>query len=97
MKERLLGFVFCAIFVAFAYNMAIDRIHARFSDLMWFQTQWVIPYILVPLGLLIVLAWLMGFFRKKSERLGDMLALLSAGFIIYLMLGAGFSCWRYCF
>lgn len=97
MKERLLGFVFCAIFVAFAYNVLIDKIHARFSDVLWFQRQWIIPYVLVPLALLIALAWLMGFFRNKDTRWADLLALLSSGAIIYLMLGAGFSCWHYCF
>jgi hypothetical protein len=98
MKERLLGYLFFAIFLAFAYNFTLDRVHQHFlAGSLTIQTYWYIPYLIVPAVLLLALAWGMGFYRKNSERLGDLLATASAALIIYLMLGAGYSCWHYCF
>jgi hypothetical protein len=98
MKERLLGYLFFAIILAFAYNFTLDRVHQHFfAGSLAIQTYWYIPYVAAPAALLLGLAWWMGFYRKNSERLGDLLATASAALIIYLMLGAGYSCWHYCF
>jgi len=98
MKERLLGYLFFAIILAFAYNFTLDRVHQHFfAGSLTIQTYWYIPYVIAPALLLLALAWWMGFYRKNSERLGDLLATASAALIIYLMLGAGYSCWHYCF
>ena len=98
MKERLLGYLFFAIILAFAYNFTLDRVHQHlFADSLAIQTYWYIPYVAVPAVLLLGLAWVMGFYRKNSERLGDLLATASAALVLYLTLGAGYSCWHYCF
>ena len=97
MKERLLGFIFCAILLAFATNLTLDAIHHRFSDSLWFQTHWMLFYVAIPAGLLLALAWLMGFFRAKGARWADAVALLFVALTVYSMLGAGYSCWKYCF
>ena len=98
MKERLLGFIFCGVFVAFAINLAIDKIHELFfSTSLAFQTYWVIPFVIVPAATLLALAWLMGFFRPKGPRWADAAALLVTALLVYLTLGAGYSCWHYCF
>lgn len=97
MKERLLGFVFCAILLGFAANLALDGIHRLFSTHIWFQTHWVIFYVAIPAVLLLGLAVWMGFFRRGMSFWGNILALLTVVAIIYLMLGAGYSCWNWCF
>jgi hypothetical protein len=98
MKERLLGFTFCGVFLAFAVNLAADQIHERFfSDSLWFQDRWYIPYLIVPATSLLALAWGFGFFRPKGPRWADGLALLVTGLLVYLTLGAAYSCWQYCF
>ena len=97
MKERLLGFIFCAILLAFAMNLALDAIHHRFSESLWFQAHWVLFYVAIPAALLLVLAWWMGFFRPRGARWADALVLLMVALTVYTMLGAGYSCWKYCF
>ena len=98
MKERLLGFVFCGVFVAFAVNLAADKIHAWFfSESIVFQTLWYIPFLILPLASLLGLAWAMGFFRPKGPRWADAAALMVTALLVYLTLGAGYSCWHYCF
>jgi len=98
MRERLLLFVFCGVFVAFAVNLATDRVHGwLFSDSLAFQTLWYIPFVIVPAATLLLLAWIMGFFRPKGPRWADIVVLLVTALLIYLTLGAGYSCWHYCF
>lgn len=98
MKERLLGYLFCAVFLAIGYNFALDKVHQHFlADSRAIQTYWYGPYLIVPAALLLGLAWWMGFYRRNGERLGDVLATASAALIVYLTLGAGYSCWHYCF
>jgi hypothetical protein len=98
MKERLLGFLFCGVFVAFGINLAIDKIHGRlFSDSLAFQAYWYIPFLIVPAACLLLLAWIMGFFRPRGPRWADIAVLLATALLIYLTLGAGYSCWQYCF
>ena len=98
MKERLLGFTFCAVFVAFAVNLAADKIHTwLFSESLTFQTYWYVPFVVVPAGSLLTLAWVMGFFRPSRPRWADVAALLVTALLVYLTLGAGYSCWHYCF
>jgi hypothetical protein len=97
-KERLLGFIFCGVFLVFAVNFAADKIHTRFfSDSLWFQTHWYLPYLIVPAAALLVLAWSFGFFRPKGPRWADAAALAVTGLLVYLTLGAAYSCWQYCF
>jgi hypothetical protein len=98
MKERFLGFLFCGVFVAFAVNLAADRIHTwLFADSLTFQTLWYIPFVIVPAACLLLLAWGMGFFRPKGPRWADIAVLLATALLVYLTLGAGYSCWQYCF
>jgi hypothetical protein len=98
MKERLLGFLFCGVFVAYAVNLAADKVHGWFfADSLAFQRLWYIPFLIVPAASLLALAWTMGFFRAKGPRWADLLALLVIALLVYLTLGAGYSCWHYCF
>jgi hypothetical protein len=97
MKERLLGFIFCAVMLGFIVNWALDRIHAIFSTNLWFQAHWIIYYAVIPAALLVALALTFGFFRRGMSWLGNGLALLTIALTIYLMLGAGFACWKWCF
>ncbi len=98
MKERLLGFTFCGVFVAFAVNLTADKIHTwLFSESLSFQTYWYFPFVIAPGASLLLLAWVMGFFRASGPRWADFAALLVTALLIYLTLGAGYSCWHYCF
>jgi hypothetical protein len=98
MKERLLGFLFVGVFAAFAVNLAADKIHLWFFPAsLWFQTYWIIPFVIVPAAALLALAWSFGFFRPKASRWGDAAALMVTALLIYLTLGAAYSCWHYCF
>jgi hypothetical protein len=98
MKERFLGFLFCGVFVAYAINLAVDKIHTSFfSDSLIFQTLWYIPFLIVPAVSLLLLGWVMGFFRKSGPRWADIAVLLATALLVYLTLGAGYSCWQYCF
>ena len=96
MKERLLGFIFCAILAAFAINLVLDQVHRHFSTHVWFQTHWVIFYVAIPAVLLLGLAVWMGFFRRGMSLMGNILALLTIAGVVYTMLGAGYSCWKWC-
>jgi hypothetical protein len=98
MKERLLGFIFCGVFVAYAVNIAVDKIHTwLFVDSLWFQTSWVVPFLIVPAAALLALAWGFGFFRPKGPRWADAAALLVTALLVYLTLGGAYACWHYCF
>ena len=98
MKERLLGFLFCGVFLAYAVNLAADKIHELFfSTSLAFQATWYIPFVIVPATALLALAWGMGFFRPGRPRWADIAALLVTALLVYLTLGAGYSCWHYCF
>ena len=98
MKERLLGFFFCGTLLAVAQALAADKIHAwLFAESIWFQTHWYIPFLIVPVACLLALAWSFGFFRPSGPRWADALALLGIVLLLYLTLGAAYSCWRYCF
>ena len=98
MKERLLGFAFVAIFLVLGYNFAIDHIHtAFFSASLGWQRDWIVPYVAVPAALLLLLALSFGFYRKGSTLWGNAGATALIAVMIYLTLGAGYSCWHYCF
>jgi hypothetical protein len=98
MKERLLGFIFCGVLVAYAVNIAVDKVHTWFFvDSLWFQTAWVIPFLIVPAASLLTLAWSFGFFRPKGPRWADAAALIVTVLLVYLTLGAPYACWHYCF
>jgi hypothetical protein len=98
MKERLLIFIFCGVFVAYAINLAVDKVHNwLFSDSLTFQALWYIPFMIVPAATLLGIAWMLGFFRPKGPRWADIAALLVTALLVYLTLGAGYSCWHYCF
>ena len=47
--------------------------------------------------LLAALALTFGFFRRGSTLLGNALAILIIAALVYLTLGAGYSCWKWCF
>ena len=97
MKERLLGFIFFAILLGFVVNWVLDRIHALFSTSLWFQSHWILYFVGIPTVLLVALALTFGFFRRGMSIWGNALALLTIAATIYLMLGAGYSCWKWCF
>jgi uncharacterized membrane protein len=98
MKERLLGFTFCGVLLAFIVNLAADKVHTwLFPESLWFQAHWYIPFVIVPAAALLALAWSLGFFRIKGPRWADAAALLVTALLVYLTLGAGYSCWHYCF
>jgi hypothetical protein len=98
MKERLLGFLFFGVLLAFAVNLIADKIHSQyFADSLWFQSHWVVPFVIVPALSLLGLAWSFGFFRPKGPRWADAAAIAVTALLVYLTLGAGFSCWHYCF
>jgi hypothetical protein len=98
MKERLLGFIFCGALLAIAVNLAVDKIHTwLFVDSLWFQTAWVIPFVILPATALLALGWSFGFFRPKGPRWADAAALMVTALLVYLTLGGAYSCWHYCF
>jgi len=98
MKEHLLYFLFFGIALAIGYNAAIDGIHARFfAASLAFQHDWLLLYVAVPAALLLGLGWLLGFFRGNSARWADALVILISAGLVYATLGAGYSCWHYCF
>ena len=98
MKERLLGFLFCGTLLAVAVALATDKIHVwLFADSLWFQTHWYIPFLIVPALCLLALAWSFGFFRPAGPRWADAAALAGIALLVYLTLGAPYSCWQYCF
>jgi hypothetical protein len=98
MKERLLGFLFCGVLLAYAVNIAADKIHARyFADSLWFQAHWYIPFVILPAASLLALAFSVGFFRSRGPRQADAAVLAAIALLVYLTLGAGYSCWHYCF
>ena len=98
MKERLLGFVFFGILLAYAVNIAADKIHVwLFADSLWFQAHWYIPFVILPAASLLALAWSLGFFRRQSPRWADATAIAATAMLVYLTLGADYSCWHYCF
>jgi hypothetical protein len=97
-KERLLSFIFCGIFLAYAVNIAVDKIHVwLLMDSLWFQTRWYIPFLILPAAALLALAWSFGFFRPKGPRWADAAALMVTALLVYLTLGAPYACWHYCF
>jgi hypothetical protein len=98
MKERLLGFLFVGTLLMVAVNLAADKVHVwLFADSLWFQTHWYIPFLIVPVAALLLLAWSFGFFRPTTPRWADLLALLAMALLVYLTIGAGYACWHYCF
>ncbi len=98
MIERLLGFIFCGTLLVFVVNLAADKIHAwLFADSLWFQAHWYIPLLIIPAASLLALAWSFGFFRAKTPRWADAVALLVTALLVYLTLGGAYSCWHYCF
>jgi hypothetical protein len=98
MKERLLGFLFVGALLVVAVNLAADKVHVwLFADSLWFQTHWYIPFLIVPVTALLLLAWSFGFFRRTTPRWADLLALLAMALLVYLTIGAGYACWHYCF
>ena len=93
-----MGFIFVGALLAVAVNLAADKIHVwLFADSLWFQTHWVMPFVILPGACLLGLAWSLGFFRAEGPRWADAAALISTALLIYLTLGAGYSCWHYCF
>jgi hypothetical protein len=97
-RNHILGFLFCGILLAYAVNIAADKIHIWFfADSLWFQAHWYIFFIALPAAALLVLAWSFGLFRPSGPRWADALAIAVTALLVYLTLGAGYSCWHYCF
>jgi hypothetical protein len=98
MKERLLGLVFLGALLSVALDFLFDKLHAKLlPDSLWFQDYWYIPYVAVPLAVLVTLAFSLGFFRPKGPRGADALALLTMALLLYLTVGANHACWKWCF
>lgn len=98
MKERLLGFLFVGALLVVALDFIFDKIHQKlFAGSAWLQTHWYIPYLIVPVAALLALAFSFGFFRPKGPRWADAAALLITALLVYLTVGAAYSCWKWCF
>lgn len=98
MRERLLGFTFLGVLLAYAINLAADWVHARlFAESLWFQVHWYIPFVIAPVAALLVLGFACGLFRPSGPRWADGVALMVIALLVYCTLGAGYSCWHYCF
>jgi hypothetical protein len=98
MKERLLGFLFVGALLVAALDFIADKLHQKlFSESLWLQTHWYVPYLIVPVVALLALAFSFGFFRLKGPRWADGLALLITAFLVYITVGAAYSCWKWCF
>ncbi len=98
MKEHLLYFLFFGILLAVGYNAAVDAVHAHFfSTSLAFERDWQVLFVAVPALLLLALGWGLGFFRRHSARWADALVLATIAILVYSTLGAGYSCWHYCF
>jgi hypothetical protein len=46
---------------------------------------------------LLALGFACGLFRPKGPRWADGVALMVIALLVYCTLGAGYSCWHYCF
>jgi len=98
MKERLLGFLFVGILLVVSLDFVFDKLHQKFfADSAWLQSHWYVPYLIVPGAALLALAFSFGFFRPKGPRWADAAALVITAFLLYLTVGAAYSCWQYCF
>jgi hypothetical protein len=51
----------------------------------------------VPVVALLALAVSFGFFRAKGPRWADAAALAVTAFLVYITIGAAYSCWKWCF
>jgi hypothetical protein len=98
MKERLLGFLFVGALLVAVWDFIADKLHQKlFADSAWLQTHWYVPYLIVPGAGLLALAISFGFFRPNGPRWADAVALLITALLIYLTVGAAYSCWKWCF
>lgn len=98
MKERLLGFLFVGALTVAVWDFIADKLHQKlFADSVWLQSHWYVPYLIVPGAALLALAFSFGFFRPKGSRLADAAALIVTALLLYLTVGAAYSCWEYCF
>jgi len=98
MKERLLGFLFVGVLLVAIWDFIADKLHQKlFSESVWLQTHWYVPYLIVPGATLLALAFSLGFFRPKGPRWADAVALIIMGLLLYMTVGAAYSCWKYCF
>ena len=98
MNERLLSFLFLGILLVASWDFTADKLHEKFfADSLWLQSHWYVPYVVVPLGALAALAFSFGFFRPRGSRRADAAALLVIALLIYLTVGAAYSCWKWCF
>ena len=69
-----------------------------FADSVWLQDHWYVPYLVVPVAALLALAWPALVSSGPRARAGPMPpALLITAFLVYLTVGAAYSCWHYCF
>ena len=69
MKERLLGFLFVGALLVTALDFTADKLHQKFfSESLWLQAHWYVPYLMVPVVALLALAVSFGFFRPRSPR-----------------------------
>ena len=98
MKERLLGFLFVGALLVAVWDFIADKVHQKFlADSAWLQSHWYVPYVIVPLAALLALAISLGFFRPKGPRWADAGALMIMALLIYITVGAAYSCWKWCF
>jgi hypothetical protein len=98
MKERLLGFLFVGALLVVALDFTADKLHQKFlADSLWLRDHWYVPYLVVPVAALLALAFSFGFFRPKGPRWADGAALLITVFLVYITIGAAYSCWKWCF
>jgi hypothetical protein len=88
MTEKLISFLALGILLALGYHLVYGRFFSA-------QAAWYIPQMLVPAGLLLALAWGLGFYRRLGlPKLWVTLILLA---IVGLTVPASYSCGLGCF
>ena len=98
MMEKLLSFLFLGILVSLGYRFGFDILYQRyFPAASFFQLYWYIPFVLVPAGLLALLARRLGFYRHGGNRGADALATLMLAAMVFLTIPASYSCGLGCF
>ena len=98
MMARLLSFLFLGILVSLVYRLGFGLLYQRFfATSRFFADYWYLFLILMPVALLLWLAWGVGFYRRGGDRRADALAALILAALVFLTIPASYSCSLGCF
>jgi len=99
MGERLLTFLFGGILGVMLYHFTAAAIfHHFFATTPAALAYWYVPLVVLPLLLLLTLAWALGFGRRGSGLWGNLAVLVCTAAIVFFTVGAPYNCWRqFCF